>query len=241
MKKTTLFLAICLFHFIGLSQHLPLKISTPQPRINEPFDISIDISELKKEIFKSLDSTLLPDSSDTYNTIYYRVTPLKLGKSKIASFQFEINNKQYIANEIDYEVVDGLPDVDKGIWFRKVMIDDSTFYIIEEEHTPEKIKVSATSKDQNNVSTTEISYEPIEKEIEFSDIIQFMDTTFITLSIGEGYSEDRYVKGKEDDYYKYDLRYAKFKINSKKKRLKITKDYFSNLPEGYIFKDIPIN
>ena len=221
------------------SQTLNLEISTPQPRLNQEFNILINVQEIRNEIFKSFENQveLVNDFLHISDpTLRFTVNPKKLGMSEIGPLNFTFNGKAYTTNKISFEVIGKLPDVTSGLWFRKVKINDTTFYILIDQNIP---SVSKTIDSTANSWTR--TMESKEKAVEFK---YFPDTQFyptdglLKLSIGGSRSNSgkAYINGVSANYI-YNFHLAKCVIK-KNGTARITKDYFQNLPVDYKFEDI---
>src|SRR5437868_15092021 len=134
MKQTIFLALLVLLTAVGQSQNIDsllaipqtieLTVSTPQPRLGEAFQISIDANALKANIFKSLIgqvglSNELNGSND--HALTMNVNAVKIGENEIGPLEFYIDKTKYTTNKITYEVIDPLPETDNGLWFRKVM------------------------------------------------------------------------------------------------------------------------
>jgi hypothetical protein len=247
MKQATLFI-----FFVGMSlfsrtqniesllaapQTIELSISTSQPRLQEIFQISLAIYHLRANIFKSLFGKIQPstdvntaDNSEMTMNVY----AIAKGKNGIGPLVFYLDKTKYTTNKVTYEVIDPLPPVDKGIWFRKVKTSDSTFCIIIEQRIP---AVSKTTKKSDN--TTSFTTEP-----EYPEIAKFKDGYSIRgLSGGTSHSNTNFssvvINGEERQFmYGYSVYY--FTIVDPKAAIRITKDQFQDLPASYKFQDIVI-
>ena len=119
--------------FLSIPQTIELKISTPQPRLGETFQITLDINHLRANIFKSLNGKVrLSDDITSSNTadLAMNVVALKKGKTEIGPIEFFLDKTKYTTNKITYEVIDELPGTDNGLWFRKVNTGEKMFCII---------------------------------------------------------------------------------------------------------------
>jgi hypothetical protein len=247
MKQTFLFTFFILISVFSWTQNIDsmlaepqviaLTISTPEPRLKETFQISIDINHLKANIFKSLFGKvqLSNDISNTDNgDLTMNVNALKKGKNEIGPIEFFLDKTKYTTNKIVYEVIDPLPNIDKGIWFRKVMTNDTTFCIIIEQRIPANSKT--TKKSDNSISFT--------TEPEYNEIVKFKDSYSITgLSGSNSHSNTNFssvnING-EDRQFMYGYSVYYFNIVDRKAKIKISKDKFQNLPDDYKFEDISI-
>jgi hypothetical protein len=247
MKQTVLFLFLFLSVIYGSTQSMDslllepqiieLSISTPQPRLKETFQISIEVNHLRANIFKSIGGKIevSNDGSSTDNEqLTINVNAIKKGKNEIGPLEFFLDKTKYTTNKVIYEVIDPLPNTDRGLWFRKVITSDTTFCIIIEQRIPAKSKTTRTS--DNSISLT--------SEPEYNEIAKFKDDYSInavnganshsstSMSSIEINGEDRQFMSGYSVYY--------FKIIDKKAKIKITKDKFENIPADYNFEDILI-
>ena len=224
--------------FLAIPQTLELKISTPQPRLKEKFQITLDANYVRVHIFKSALGKIQPaneigDTNDGMMTL--NVNALKKGKNEIGPLEFEINGTKYSTNKITYEVVDALPNVDKGLWFRKVVTSDSTFCIIIDQRIPANSKTTIISEKETKYSTEAIN----------NNVARFKNSYSIDgLQGGDGSSYTDYSsieddKGEEKQFMRsYSITW--FRIKDRKKKIVITKDKFQDLPAGYRFEDIVV-
>jgi hypothetical protein len=247
MKQTILFTCLIFLTSIGRTQNIDsllaepqtieLTISTPQPRLKETFQISLDINHLRANIFKSLAGKvqLSNDVSTTDNgDLTMNVNAVKKGKNEIGPLEFYLDKTKYTTNKIAFEVIDALPNTDKGIWFRKVMTSDTSFCIIIEQRIPANSKT--TKKSDNSITFT--------TEPEYTDILKFKDTYSIEgLSGRNSHSATNFssvtING-EDRQFMYGYSVYYFTIEDRKAKIKITKDKFQNVPDDYKFEDIVV-
>lgn len=247
MTRHSLLILLLLLCLKGFSQDidselakprtLKLTVSTPQPRLGENFKITLDENYLRAHIFRSaLGKIRLSEDIGQSNDdeMVLNVNALIKGKNVIGPLEFTINGTKYNTNKIEYEVIDPLPNVDKGVWIRKVNLSDSTFCIIIEQRIPAKPK---TTVNGNSTSYT--------TEAEYTTILKFKDTYSVKgLSGINSYSNSDYGiltndKGEEKQFLKaYSVYY--FNIEDKTSKIVITKDKFDNIPAGYNFQDIVV-
>jgi hypothetical protein len=247
MKQTFLFALFILLSLFGWTQNIDsmlaepqvieLTISTPQPRLKETFQISLDINHLRANIFKSLARKVqLSNDIGTSDNgeMTMNVNAITKGKNEIGPLEFFLDKTKYTTNKLTYEVIDPLPNVDKGIWFRKVMTSDTTFCIIIEQRIPANSKT--TKKSDNSISFT--------TEPEYNEIAKFKDSYSINgVSGSNSHSNTNIssvnINGDERQFmYGYSVYY--FNIVDRKAKIKITKDKFQNLPDDFKFEDISI-
>ena len=248
MKQTIITILFLFSTFFGSAQNIDsilaepqvikLSISTPQPRFKETFQISIDINHLRANIFKTLAGKvqLAEDINNTDNgQLVMNVNALRKGKNEIGPIEFYLDKTKYTTNKIHYEVIDPLPNIDKGLWFRKVMTSDTTFCIIIEQRIPANSKT--TKKSDNSITFT--------TEPEHNDIVKFKDSYSIAGVNGRNsHSSTNFnsveINGEARQFmYGYSVYF--FDIEDRKAKITITKDKFQNLPDDHKFEDIPIN
>ncbi len=224
--------------FLSVPQTLELKISTPQPRLEEKFQISLDINYIRAHIFKSAFGKIqLTGESGSMDAdlMTLNVNAIKKGKNEIGPLQFMLNGTQYSTNKIEYEVIDALPNTDNGLWIRKVFTSDSTFCIIIEQRIPANSRTTKIS-DKETKYWTEPANDNITRFKFTYSIDGLRGSTATSFSdFGSIYDDNgqqkRFMSG-------YSITY--FKIVDKKKRIVITKDKFENIPQDYKFEDIVI-
>lgn len=247
MKQTPIFIVALFITIFGKTQNIDsifaepqiveLTISTPQPRLKEIFQISLDVNHLRANIFKSFAGKiqLSTDISVTDNDeLTMNVTAIKKGKNEIGPLEFYLDKTKYTTNKITFEVIEPLPNTDKGVWLRKVMTSDSKFCIIIEQRIPAKNKTTYST--DNSISMT--------TEPEYNEILKFKETYSIEgLSGSSSNSSTNFssvtIEGEERPFmYGYSVYY--FNIKDKKDKIIITKDKFQNIPVDYKFDDIVI-
>ncbi|HYF29516.1 MAG TPA: hypothetical protein VD993_00205 [Chitinophagaceae bacterium] len=247
MKRTIIVLLFFLAAFRGWTQNIDsllaepqvieLTISSPQPRLNESFQIAIDMNHLRANIFKSLVGKVrlaenLQGREDGQLTM--SVNALGKGKQTIGPLEFYLNKTKYTTNKVVYEVIDALPNTDIGLWFRKVMTSDSTFCIIIEQRIPAKAVTSHPTESSVSIST----------EAAHTNIVKFKDSYSIegvsgsNSNVTTNYS-GLVINGQQKEFlYAYSVYY--FHIADRSASIKITKDKFDHLPKNYKFEDIII-
>lgn len=247
MKQTTLFICLILLASVGRTQNIDsllsapqtieLTISTPQPRLKETFQISLNVNHLRANIFKSLAGKvqLANDITTTDNgELTMNVNAAKKGKNEIGPLEFYLDKTKYTTNKINFEVIDALPNTDKGIWFRKVLTSDTSVCIIIEQRIPANSKT--TKKSDNSITFT--------TEPEYTDILKFKDSYSIDgLSGHNSHSATNFssvIINGEDRQFMYGFSVYYFTIEDRNAKIKITKDKFQNIPDDYKFEDIVI-
>lgn len=222
---------------LSIPQTIELKISSPQPRLKEKIELSIDINYIRAQIFKSEIGKfeIAEDIGETDGDLMImKVHALKKGKQSIGPLYFTMNGTQYSTNKVDYEVIDAIPNVDKGVWIRNVKPNDSTLCIIVEQRIPAKSRITQTS-----ATTTKYWTEPENNEtIVMSSIpIDGLEYHTSTNSTNQVYFYTE--KGKRVNYLNgYSINY--YKIVDKRAKIELTKNNFLNLPTDYKFQDIII-
>lgn len=230
----SLFLVISLY---GKTQTLSLSISNPQPRIGDEFELTLDIKTLKPEIFKSIADEVQIVSeyiAGEKSEIKIKITALKKGINELGPLTLSLNGVPYTSNKIFYEVVDPLPIVDKGLWFRKVQKSDSTFCIIIEQRIPANEKTTNTS--ENSISLT---IEPETKEyVKFNKRYSINGLSSNASSTSTDFTSVK-INGQSKSYMRCFSAYN-FAIDDKTQKIVITKDFFDNLPKTYKFEEIQV-
>jgi len=249
MSRNWLLAFLIVAHFKGFSQNidsllsipktLELSISTPQPRLGENFKITLDETYLRVQIFKSAIGKIkfaetLGNANETEMVL--NVNALVKGKNVVGPLEFILNGTKYTTNKIEYEVVDALPNVDKGIWIRKVNISDSLFCIIIEQRIPANPKTTVKSE-KSTTFTTEPEYTSI---LKFKDSYSINGLSGINSSTGTDYGYLIDDKGEQKQFLSaYSVYY--FKIENRTIKIAITDDKFDNIPKGYSFQPILIH
>lgn len=221
---------------LAAPQTIELAISTPQPRMKEKFQITLDINHMRANIFRSLAGKVQLAEEIGFNDLSKMVlnlNALSKGHNELGPLKFVVNGTVYTTNKISYEVVDALPEVDKGLWFRKVDMGDSMVCIIIDQRIPATERKTVTSDNSFTLTT----------EPETSEIVKFKQSYSIpglsggNSSSSTGYGSIRDANGEAKQYLSaYSVYY--FNIDDKSKKIKITKDKFDNLPADYNFQDI---
>jgi hypothetical protein len=224
--------------FLSQPQVLKLTVSTPQPRLGESFRIGLDFNHLRLNIFRSAVGKieLANDiGNDDSQEVIMNVKALKKGRNEIGPLEFTLDKTKYTTNVITYEVIDALPNTDKGLWFRKVRITDSTFCIIIEQRIPANSKM--TTKDDKTITfTTEPVYRQFAK---FKDYYSVEGLSGINSYAKTDFSKIVDENGADKSYmYIYSVDY--FKIVDKAIKIKITEDKFENIPADFKFEEILI-
>lgn len=207
--------------------------SNPQPRINENISLNIRTAILIDTIFNSLPPADQMNVSKSYPndlSIGYLKTD-KIGKFKIGSMHFSMNGTNYYSKEMTYEVIDSLPETDKGLWIRAVKIDDSTFCLIIEQRIPKTGKEYYDSSKPNLVLY----------DVNLRNVAFYSSNINLTPMKGEGlsFSNDKKVGNGKRSYFQSS--YISFiRILNRHVKITLTKDDFLNIPEDYIFQNIVI-
>ena len=208
-------------------------MSNPQPRISEFTSINIKTSPLIDTIFNSLSEGDKNNVTKSYpnDLTIGNVETSKIGKFKIGSLHFSMNNTNYYTKELNYEVIDSLPESDKGLWIRAIKIDDSTFCLIMEQRIP-KIR----NEVQDSLHPNLTLYDEILRRATFAP-----STTNLSSMRGEGASsfKNKLVRNVEKSFL--ESSYISFiRIVNRNEKITLTKDDFENIPKDYIFHNIII-
>lgn len=222
---------------IAAPQTIELSISTPQPRLNETFEITLDAKHIRANIFKSLIGKLefMEETGPINNNkLTMKVQALEKGKAEIGPFEFYIDKTRYTSSKISYEVIDPLPATDNGIWIRHVKTGTDAFCIIIEQRIPASTKSRKTADNAITITT-----EPVTEEM-----VEFKNSYSID-GVSGGNSQrtssfSSLEKNGEDIPFKYSFGIYYFTINDDKAKVRITRDLFKNLPKDYKFEEIVV-
>lgn len=237
MKQLHWTLIFLLVAFYSQAQTIHLSISNPQPRIDEEFAVELNIKTLKEEIFKGISDKVeivtgyIPGESAELKV---NVIARKKGINELGPLTFTLNGTTFTTNKISYEVIDPLPNVDNGLWFRKIKTSDSTFCIIIEQRIPAAEKTTRTSENSLSITT----------EPETAEYVK-MKTDYSIAGLSNGGSNrstdfsDVNINGVKKRYMRCFSVY-KFLLDNNTQKVVITKDLFENLPANYKFEDIKI-
>lgn len=219
------------------AEMLGLSISTPQPRLNQTFQVSIDAAPLRSSIFQPLAGKLkIVESYSNVSSTNWQIDVVAMGRGKqqIGPIEFNLGNRKFTTNTVVYEVIEPLPKSNKGLWFRKVKTSDSTFALIIEQRIPSQMQI--TKNEDNSITYSTVP--------ESEDIVKFDDGYSLegaqrTSSFSKTSQESVEIKGETmgfmDAYSVYH-----FIIKDRKKQLVIKRDSFVHLPPEYKFEDILI-
>ena len=214
------------------SKLIDIYLSNPQPRINQNTSIVINPSDIIDTLFNALPETgrvnIRMLSSDELSI--GSVETDKLGKYSIGAMYFTLNQTNYCTKEINYEVIDSLPKTDIGLWIRKIIINDSVFCLIMEQHIPYKKPISTDKKtpyptSEDQMQRTALDFDQNKKELMF--ITSRVSTTLNNVIID----------GVEKSFL-YHETYNFVSIVNRNAKIILTKDNFINLPEDYNFQNI---
>jgi hypothetical protein len=233
---------------------LKLSISTPQPRLNETFYFQLGISNLKAEIFGPLAAeiktqteivsvkngiTTMRISSHAQSEQQFSVMKIadEIGQFEAGPLMFELNGTKYTTNKINYEIIDLLPAIDKGLWFRKVMLDKKLFCIIIEQRIP--IPKNSKTKDEFTAAAYRTQDLPF---VEFKTINYSRDVIpGLKFKQGRGSTDvDTVTINGKKKSCNYNYSISHYEIIDPKANIKLTKENFDNIPADYDFEDILI-
>ncbi|WP_426670081.1 hypothetical protein ACPPVU_02320 [Mucilaginibacter sp. McL0603] len=237
MKPTFLFIAL-FFSISCYSQTLELHLSLPQPRLGQSFYLSFSSDTISKQIFNlapgkfKINSYIALTGQETSFSV--QIEALKVGPNEIGPLTFNFNGNTYKTDIIKFIVADSLPNVNKGIWIRKVPIDDTTVYIMIDQRIPTHNRI--TQKDSNTISmSAEVNDDEKEAGLKSEDI---ENAKIENWGSSSETSPDFTGKGlSHASFYKC----YKVTIIDKSKPLVLVKQTFNNLPDYYKFKNITIN
>jgi hypothetical protein len=247
MKKFLFFLLFIVFFLCGFAQKtdslpaktqaIALSVSTPQPRLNETFEVEIDISHVKAYIFRSIrdkvQETDMMGHPDDWK-LSMNVYASKKGLNEVGPLIFNLDDTRYTTNKVVYEVVDPLPDTDRGLWFRQVRTSEHSFCIIIDQRIPADTKTTQTS--ENSISyTTEAEND---KYVKVKRTYSIKGVSSLKSNTSTSYNSV-VVKGAEKKFLScFSIYY--FTIEDPDAKIKITKDLFENIPPDHKFQDIII-
>jgi hypothetical protein len=230
---------VALFYSISCySQELKLDISLPQPRLGQRFYLSFSSDTLSKQIFnlapgkfKIISYTSFAAQETNFSV---QLEALKIGQNEIGPLSFNFNGNTYKTNTIKFTVADSLPNVNKGIWIRKVPVNDTTVYILIDQRIPTQNHI--VKNDSNTITmSAEISNDEKEAGLKSEDTenakIEDWGSSSETLPD---------FTGKGSSYASF-YKCFKVTIKVKGKPIVLEKQAFDNLPEYYKFQNIRIN
>ena len=225
------FFILCLLAIpvLSFAQTLKLEISNPQPRVGDYITLTINADSLSKDVFSSIS-----DKDFTFGYEQYISTDIKAtttGKKTIGPFNINLNGKKYITNKLDINIAESLPDIPEGLWIRKVIDSDNTFYILIEQRV--LLLKNVAHKDNSLATNTNASIDNIETELINNNI---PNVTAVSFSVS---SDIQQTDGMPEN--RYCLRKYKFSITDKTKHVILTKENFKGLPNYYKFTDIIVN
>jgi hypothetical protein len=235
MKKSFIlvFLALPVFCF---SQTPTLEISTPQPRLGDNFSLTINIDTVAKNTFSFLSGKFNissnTSSTNTGSMLSANMQATKLGHNEIGPLTLNVNGTKYTTNKITFDVVDSLPAKNEGLWIRQVPIDDTSVYLIIEQRIP---ALTYVTHGENSINMTTKANDD-NKEIEMvkdSAGVYFHGSTEDYRSVANAKT------GVRMDFKNFFAMYRITKTD-KSKPMIITKSYFNNIPDYYLFQDIII-
>jgi len=238
MMKYIFFLSLLLISISGYSQKLKLDLSIPQPRLGQSFSISFSADTISKQIFNLPQGKFKIDNYSSSvgvpTSFSVNLEALKTGENEIGPLTFNFNGNTYETNVIKFAVAASLPNVGKGVWIRKVPIDDTTVYIIIDQRIPAHSKI--TRKNSNTIS---MSAEVDSGEKEAKLITEDIENA----KIEEWGSSSETIPDFIDDKLSRSSYYKCYKVTllDKKKPLVLTSAAFENLPDYYKFQSIKIN
>jgi len=237
MKSIFLFIAL-FFSISCYSQTLELDLSLPQPRLGQSFYLTVSSDTLSKQIFNFAPDKFKVNSylalSGEQTSFSVQLQALKIGQNEIGPLTFNFNGHTYKTNVIKFTVADSLPHVNKGIWIRKVPINDTTVYIMIDQRIP--IHNRITRKNDNSISMSgEVNDNQKEAELKSED----MENAKIE-NWGSSSETGLDIAGSGSSYASFYKCY-KVTIIQKSKPLILEKQAFDNWPDYYQFQNIKIN
>ena len=233
-----IFFILCalMFPAVCFSQNLILEISTPQPRLGEEFSLTISADSIAKNVFNFLSGKFsisnYVSSSNTESILGTNIQATKLGHNDIGPVTLSINGKKYSTNKLGFDVVDSLPAVNRGLWIRKVPINDTSVYIILEQRIP---ALTYITHSQNSINMSTKANED-DKETGMTQ-----DSTEVHFH-GSRQDYRSVINAKTGAKMDFKNFFAIYRITKadKSKPMVITKDFFTSIPDYYVFQDITI-
>ncbi len=135
-----LFLLITSLSLIAQTQNVEIFINNPQPRINQEFELIINVEHLAKFVDDILPSEIIPKGKFTRDQ-YTRVLEAKdTGSITIGPINFTFNDENYTSNKIEFNVI-GKLKMEEGIWLRHILHDKKEYVIIEQRIFSDGLKV----------------------------------------------------------------------------------------------------
>ncbi|MES2113438.1 MAG: BatD family protein [Bacteroidota bacterium] len=236
--KYLIFFSLLLISVSSYSQTLKLDLSLPQPRLGQSFYITFSSDTISKQIFNLPQGKFkinnYSNSTSTETSFSVNIEALKTGENELGPLTFTFNGNTYKTDVIKFMVADSLPRVDKGVWIRKVPIDDTSVYIIIDQRIPTHPTI--TQKDKNTISmSAEVNNDEKETTLKIEDVEN--------AKIEERYTSSETVPNFFGDKLSYGLYYKCYRVTllDKKKPLVLTSAAFENLPGYYKFQSIKIN
>jgi len=221
------------------AQTLKLNMSTPQPRLGQSFTISVSADTLADILFRPIAGNFKispgKDASNQASSFVITADAKTIGKQHNGPLKLEFNGIKFTTDKIEFEIIDSLPAVDKGLWIRKVIVNDTEFSILTDQRIP---TTPYTSKTDSSITT------------EYKARDGSSGTTLVANDEGENIrsngsttsSSPQTVRsqGKELEVNYYFGVYN-FIIVNKKKPVVLRKSDFKDLPPDFKFQDIVVN
>ncbi len=241
MKQIKILLSLLLLNIFSFAQNdkstklLEVYFSNPQPRINERAEISIDLSQLTDTLINSIPISLRNNIGSIYmdRLTIASINTDKLGKFEIGSMEYRINDTKYKSGKLTYEVIDSLPNTDKGIWIRNYKENDSTFWIIIDQRRPMEetyVRYDSSGKvSKTFLQNLSVQFRPeiYDRSVQYSGSPMYGSTDSLIIN-GNLKVSDR------------TLSTYRMKVPNKKE-IKITRKDFIGLPDDYVLRDMILN
>ena len=241
MKQIKILLSLLFVNIFSYAQNdkstkiLEVYFSNPQPRINEGADISIDPSQLIDTLYNSIPLSYRNNIGSYYidRLTVASINTDKLGKFEIGSMEFKLNGTKYKSHILTYEVIDSLPNTDKGIWIRNYKENDSIFWIIIDQRKPmieTYVRYDSTGKvSKEFLQNLNVQFRPeiYDRSVQYSGSPMYGSTDSLIINGNLKVSN-------------HTLSTYRMKVPNKKE-IKITRKDFIGLPDEYVFRDIILN
>jgi hypothetical protein len=214
-------------------------MSSPQPRLGQSFTISVSVDTLADILFRPVSGNFKispgKDASNQASSFVITAEAKAIGKQHIGPLKLEFNGIKFTTDKMEFDVIDSLPAVDKGLWIRKVMVNDTEFSILMDQRIPTS---PYTSKTDSSITT------------EYKARDGSTGTTLVTNDEAENIRSNGSttssspqtvsLQGKESGVNYYFGVYN-FVIVDKKKPVVLRKSDFKDLPPDFKFQDIVVN
>jgi BatD DUF11 like domain len=217
----------------GGAQNVKISVDNTEPRVGQEFTLTFEADFFSDLLHKAISDSIGFDTSDANKDLTSTMFARYKGPMTVGPFKFEFNGKQYWSNTVHLNVLEGL-DGKKGVWLRKIKIDEKDYLLLEQIVLLTPIVTTSA-----NTWNTEWK----NKEENLAELIQKPkgeDIEFYETRSGMGGKPD-----KTRDYppeVSYAYKFYQIKKGPKfKGPLKLTEKNFRKLPPGANVSPIEIN